>query len=184
MLDGRGQGALGVFKKKTGALILTLGVVCAAVRADEPTPHRERVATVLGGVGNDLGWFGFEGEKYLHESRVSAFAGVGYAFRLEAGQTKGPAGAVGIRVFTSGKSHRAFSQLSLSQLAAEVVRADSTSEGSRFYGPGLQVGYQFVGERGGTFLVSGGLGYAFGTTGGVGRLHGMLNIAVGQTWSR
>jgi hypothetical protein len=144
---------------------------------------RPRATSLLFGVGNALGWLGGQGEKYFHGDRVSVFFGLGYTISTEEGCPSGVTAAAGARVFTSGRSHRALLELSISQIATEIQIVDGEKyPGSRRYGPGVQVGYQFVSRGGFTALLSGGVGYALGASPGLSRTHGVANLAIGYTW--
>ncbi len=73
-----------------------------------PSPPR---ATLLGGLGNSLGWFGIQGEAYFVTGRLSTFAGLGYTPDLEGNDPTGLTGAAGVRGYTGGVRHRAFVEL-------------------------------------------------------------------------
>src|SRR5687768_11027440 len=129
---------------------LLLGLARVAAAQEPGRFAGERMVTVTAGVGNAMGWFGAQGERYLLDERISIFAGVGYTPRLDRGPD-GPTFAAGFRSFTSGARHRLFFEASASQLMTTVGGADA---GGRFYGPGLQLGYQFVSRGGFTLMTS------------------------------
>jgi hypothetical protein len=89
--------------------------------------------------------------------------------------------AAGGRVYTPGRKHRGFLEVSVSQLAVEQFCFDTCS---RSYGPGVQAGYQFVTRGGFTLLASLGLGYAPGVRAGQNKVGGMGGIGFGYTWHR
>jgi hypothetical protein len=150
-----------------------------ALAQSAPAPLA-RAATVTGGVGNAMGWLGVQGERYLHRERLSLFAGIGYLPEGESGDTSGVAFAGGLRVFTTKPRHRAFLEGSVSLVA---IRLACFEQCERYYGPGVQVGYQFVSRRGLTVLASIGGGYAPGAPDG-GEVAGLFGLGVGYTWRR
>lgn len=139
----------------------------------------------MGGYGNATGWLGVQGERYLGTGRYSIFVGLGYAPSVEERQATGIAVAAGVRGYTRGMKHRAFADLSVSQLAAEVAPEGSLERGKkRAYGPALQVGYQYVAEGGFTVVVSAGAGYAVNPIGDDRRIRSTAGVAMGYTWRR
>jgi hypothetical protein len=79
------------------------------------------------------------------------------------GHPTGVTGAGGARIYTRGQHHRLFTELSVSQIRTEWVTVDGqTFPGARRYGPGVQVGYQYISRNGLTGLASIGVGYAVG----------------------
>jgi len=151
-------------------------------------PRGARRLTALAGAGNALGWFGGQVERYLGGDRYSVFGGAGYTPSLESGDPSGPTFAAGGRAYTSGRTHRAFLEISISQVMT-VTRARMISsngggstliDGDRLYGPGLQLGYQFVSGGGFTALISAGVGY--GVDSEVGDVGSMGGLAFGYTW--
>lgn len=163
-----------------GAGLLVFG---AATQGSAQTPARAdaRVVSVTGGVGNDMGDFGVQVERYVHHGRASLFGGVGYIPALETGDASGPAFAGGVRVFTSGATHRAFLEGSVSAVAYQQACFD---ECDVYYGPGVQAGYQFVSRRGITVLTSVGVGYGIGVPEGISSAQLLVNIGAGYTWRR
>jgi hypothetical protein len=127
-----------------------------------------------------MGWFGLQGERYFAGERLSVFLGAGYTPELDPGTSTGPTFALGIRGFTDGLKHRGFLALSLSQLAVEQT-FDGTSA-RRFYGPGLEAGYQFTARGGFTIMAGLGLGYAPGVPEIESKVGGMLELGLGYTW--
>ena len=144
-------------------------------------PARQRVATITAGTGNALGWFGVQGERYWRD-RYSGFAGIGYTPALEDDYPSGVAFAAGARGYTGGYRHRAFLELSVSQLV--LVRSFSGEERRRIYGPGLQGGYQWATAGGFTLMVSAGIGYAPSVPEGEDEVGPMGGLSFGYTWRR
>lgn len=175
-------------------LIFTLALSLAplAARAQDTTraqntaraaaaPPGPRRASLMLGVGNSMGWFGAKGERYFARGRLSAFAGLGATFNTDGTDeyASGVTVAGGVRGYTAGARHRAFLELSISQLAVTAgVGAD------RYYGPGLQVGYQYTARRWFTFEASVGAGYSPGIHTAVldSGVQPMAGIAFGYTW--
>ena len=159
-----------------------------AVSQEEPDPDaavRLRATSVVFGIGNSMGSLGGQVECYLKGDRVSIFGGLGYTIPFEDGDPSGVTVAAGARLFTSGSTHRAFLEFSVSQVATVTVTIDGeTYPWSREYGPGIQVGYQYVSNGGITALVSGGIGYAVGAPSGLSRTVGLANLGLGYTWRR
>jgi hypothetical protein len=116
--------------------------------------------SILAGFGNAFGWIGGQVEGYVAQGRVSGFAGLGFMPNLLNDEGDGIAGAVGIRGFTRGRRHRGLLEISLSALSNTVSSTFGSDvvEKSRNYGPGVAVGYQFIGDTGLTILISGGVG--------------------------
>jgi hypothetical protein len=144
-----------------------------------------RQVTAVAGSGNDMGWLGVGAEFYFSGGRLSGFGGVGYTPEIDQGDPTGLTVAAGVRAYTLGIKHRGFVELSLSQVAI-LSRPAFFGGGERYYGPGIQVGYQYVRAGGFTFVVSGGVGYALDvdevvTASSVGPL---LNLGLGYTWRR
>ncbi len=150
-----------------------------------PSPPR---VTLLGGLGNALGWLGVQGEAYFATGRLSAYAGLGYTPDVEPGDPSGLTGAAGLRGYTGGRRHRAFVELGISQVAVEVDRAFQQNgavreEGRRLYGPGLQIGYQYMAHRGFTAMVSTGVGYILAEPPlFASRWQPLLGLGFGYTW--
>lgn len=162
--------------------LLLAGFTTALPSQEPPAPPPGRVATVLAGIGNTLGWFGAQGELYFgQQARASAFVGAGYTPAVDEGDPSGPTFAIGVRGYTRGLKHRGFLALSLSQLAVE---SGFVPNPRRFYGPGLELGYQFVSRGGFTALVSAGVGYAPGVPEGEKQVGEVLALGFGYTWRR
>jgi hypothetical protein len=140
-----------------------------------------RRATLLFGWGTSVAGFGAGAEAYLASSRVSLFGALGYV-PWPGGSSVAAAG--GARVFTSGRRHRGFAEASLSPGRVETVdKAGGTTDARVVYGPGLILGYQFVGSSGVTVMISAGV--AYGMTGPIPHKVWVPNtIAVGYTWRR
>jgi len=140
--------------------------------------------TVVAGVGNAMGWLGAQAEGYLKSGRISVFGGVGYTPEYEVGRPSGVTVAAGTRGFTSGRKHRAFFEVSVSQIVTEsFTSGTATLPGSRVYGPGLQGGYQYVSSRGLTGLASIGVGFPVGAESGTHAVF-MAGFGLGYTWRR
>jgi len=122
-------------------------------------PISRRVATLTAGAGNVMGWFGLNAERYFARERLSGFVGLGYTPSIDSGDPSGLTFAFGRRGFTTGIKHRGFLALSLSQLALESGFVENPR---RFYGPGLEAGYQYASRGGFTLMASLGVGYAPG----------------------
>jgi hypothetical protein len=173
---------------RTRAASLAIAVACAlciprsSVAADRTVP----VFSVTLGVGNSLGWTGLQGEYYLKNGRVSPFLGLGYVIGsgADGNLPTGVAAAAGIRVFSGGRRHRAFFEGSVSEVRREWwVEPSGSIEQAHRYGPGAQVGYQFLKSSGLTFTASAGVGYAVGA---LSESTGVLfGLTVGHTkWRR
>jgi hypothetical protein len=144
-------------------------------------PLGDRRYTATAGVGNSMGWFGVQGERYLLDERISIFAGVGWTPSVDPGHGSRPSFAAGLRSFTSGARHRLFVEGSASQ----VVRSTGgAADGGPYYGPGLQAGYQFVSRGGFTFMASIGAGYALGVPRTGDPWARVAGLGLGYTWRR
>jgi hypothetical protein len=165
-------------------LALLLAAPIAAQTDQTDSPRVIRTTTLLFGVGNSLGQFGLEAERYFAGGRASFFGGLGYSPRFDQSWS-GVSLAAGARVFTAGDTHRLFLEASVSQLFVETQPVGSSLVGDeRVYGPGVQAGYQFVKKNGLTAMVSGGVGH---TVGGPPHLQGtalLLGFGLGYTWMR
>jgi len=167
--------------------VALLGLVClggaglAQAQAAPDSLPRPRSLSVTAGIGNAMGWLGLQGEKYLAQSRLSLFLGAGYTPAADEGDAKGAAFATGIRGFTPGIKHRGFLELSISQVAVQQFCFDACH---RYYGPGLQAGYQFVSRGGFTLMLSAGIGVLFDPRPGDDRVGGLGGIGLGYTWRR
>jgi hypothetical protein len=138
--------------------------------------------TVTAGVGNAMGVVGAQAERYVTGGRMSVFGGIGYLPRVDPGDPTGVSGAVGARLYTPGRRHRAFLEASVSELLSETLVAQGVVlRQSRRIGPGVQVGYQFVSRRGITGLLSVGAGVPVGAESGT-RAVLMAGLGVGYTW--
>ena len=166
------------------ALLLLLPILPSSLAAqDTPAPEysADRFISLTAGVGNSMGWFGAQGERYLADERLSIFVGLGYTPSLDQGDPTGPTFAAGVRTFTAGIKHRAFVEGSVSQL---LVETRALGEGARLYGPGLQGGYQFVSTGGFTLMASLGIGYALAVPRGVAPWASQVGLGAGYTWRR
>ena len=160
---------------------LVLGLAGVAAAQEPGGFAGERMVTLTAGVGNAMGWFGAQGERYFLDERISIFAGVGYTPRLDRGEPDGPTFAAGFRSFTSGAKHRLFVETSASQL---LTTSEGAVSGGRYYGPGLQFGYQFVSRGGFTLMTSLGLGYALGVPRTLDPWATQVGLGLGYTWRR
>ena len=130
--------------------------------------------TIAVGLGNSLATVGGQAEYYAWRDRVSFFGSMGYTPRVYAEDPTGLTWAVGARGYAPGTRHRAFVDLSISQLST-IYGTDE-----RRYGPGVQIGYQFLAAGGGTGFISTGVGLDFEAR-GISPV-GMLSLGVGYTW--
>lgn len=100
-----GSGRTLVAVMAVGALlVLPLEGTAQTSQESSESTAPDRDYTVLAGVGNGLGWFGAQAEKYFASDRVSVFGGLGYTpgDRLD---NTGVTGAVGVRGYTDGDHH-------------------------------------------------------------------------------
>lgn len=168
------------FWRLVGTLNL-LGGLCGSLAAQEVADRvipGERLISLTAGVGNSMGWFGVQGERYLADERLSIFLGLGYTPSLDQGDPTGPTFAAGLRAFTAGAKHRVFTEGSVSQLLVEA------GGDRRLYGPGLQGGYQFVSRGGFTLVASLGVGYALAVPTGMDPWASQVGVGLGYTWRR
>ena len=179
------------------ASLLGVPVSVVGQEARQGTAPGPRKITVVAGIGNTLGLLGIQGEFHLSQERFSAFGAVGYLPEDDPGDPSGLALAAGVRGFTPGAKHRGFVELSLSVVAIQqplfAFVFDATGrpvdfvmvvDGKKHYGPGIQVGYHYVGGGGFTFLASVGVGYAIGADDPFGsdRVDILLALGLGYTW--
>jgi hypothetical protein len=150
--------------------------VAQAASAQIPEP----LVTVTAGVGNAMGWFGVQAERYLAHGLLSAFAGLGYTPSVDTFDPEGVTLAAGVRGYTVGLKHRGFAEASVCQ----VGTLSDPEHPRRFYGPCGQLGYQFASRGGFTLLLSLGVGYALGAQGFRNRTQGLLGFGLGYTWRR
>ena len=142
-----------------------------------------RIATITAGIGNAMGWFGLQGERYFSGDRLSAFLGVGYTPAPDEIDPSGVTFAVGLRGFTPGIKHRGFLEASACQVL--TVSSFIEEDRSRLYGPCVQAGYHFASRGGFTALVSLGVGFALGDVpDGGSTAMGLLGLGFGYTWRR
>ena len=166
----------------TSLPLLVLSALHGQTSSDE---SERRQVTAVAGVGNDMGWLGVGAEFYFSGGRLSGFGGIGYTPEIDPGDPTGPTFAAGVRAYTLGIKHRGFAELSFSQVAIST-RPAFLGGGERHYGPGIQIGYQYVRAGGFTFMVSGGVGYALGVDESVtsSSVQPLLNLGLGYTWRR
>jgi hypothetical protein len=157
----------------------------AQVRASGSNFLYGRTATLTCGVGNVHGGVGCQGERYLTDDRFSIFGGLGYIPRGDdANLPTGIGGAIGGRLYTTGRKHRSFVEASVAVITAEWwTTAPGEIDQAIRYGPALGIGYQRVGDSGTTFSVSLGAGLAVGAR-STRAAHLTGNIALGYTWKR
>jgi hypothetical protein len=156
-------------------------VIHAARLCAQSNPGQVPSTTLTAGAGNVTGWLGIQAERYFARGRRSPFVGVGYTPSRNADDPTGLAFAAGVRGFTGGPNHRAFAELSFSQLR-RVRLVPGISPGKRLYGPGLEGGYQFISSRGVTVMGSLGLGYAIAAPVDVSAFVPMAGVSFGYTW--
>lgn len=141
------------------------------------------------GIGNSLGWFGIQAEKYLSDGKYSAFGGFGYYPSDHISTSGGTAFAVGFRIFSEVSNQRYFGEASYSMLA---YRGIYFGNDIKYYGPGAQIGYQVIGDgrqsflslvlpEGLTLLASAGLGYADVQELGESNIHFVFGVSVGYS---
>jgi hypothetical protein len=166
-------------------LALALSLPAATVAQQSSAPPIQpapRALTLTAGLGNAMGWFGAQAERYVRDERLGLFAGFGYVPAAQRGAASGPTIAAGVRTYTNGQKHRAFLEASISQIAVELSRC--FDDCARAYGPGLQLGYQFVGSAGFSCLASAGVGYAPSIPDGISKVQPLLGLGLGYTWRR
>jgi hypothetical protein len=158
------------------ALAAPAPAVAQAAVGEIPEP----LVTVTAGVGNAMGWFGVQAERYFVHGRLSVFGGLGYTPSVDAFDPEGITLAAGVRGYTAGLKHRGFAEASLCQVAT----LSDPEHPTRFYGPCGQLGYQFASRGGFTVLLSLGVGYALGTMAQGRRGQGLVGFGLGYTWRR
>jgi len=154
------------------SIALVFGLTVSAA-AQEPRP----VVTLSGGLGNVVGLLGVGPEYYLAGSRVSVAGGLGYWPEEHLCNQGTFAGAAALRGFIGGR-HRGFLELSYSLLAISCAALDGV-EMDRDYGPGISLGYRYIGSDGFTFTGGAGIGDS-GESGS----ELMILLALGYTWRR
>ena len=168
------------FRATGTLLVIVSGMFGAPVEAQRAFAD-PRLISLTAGVGNSMGWFGVQGERYFADERLSVFVGMGYTPRLDRGDPNGPTFAAGLRSFTAGAKHRAFVEGAVSQV---MVQTDPFDGSGRLYGPGLQGGYQYVSFGGFTFMASLGVGYALAVPHGMDPWGAQVGVGFGYTWRR
>jgi opacity protein-like surface antigen len=163
------------------SLVLLMAAPAAAQAGQPVVAPGSRKVTVLGGLGNSMGWFGAQVEGYFADERASVFGGLGYTPEIDRSWS-GIAVAAGLRLFTSGEKHRLFLEASVSQLRVEQPRAPSLNGDEKAYGPGLQAGYQFTTRSGFTLMLSAGVGQPVGAPSHLEATAGMAGLGLGYTW--
>jgi hypothetical protein len=155
----------------------------AAQAAPSSEPVSPRRFAVLAGLGNSFGWLGVQGQAYVARERVSLFAAIGYTPAIDSGDPSGLTVAGGIRGFTHGVRHRGYLELAAVQVVVETsLTTVAGVEEKRFYGPSVQIGYQYTGRSGFTGQASVGVGYALPapTTGS--RWQPTFGLGIGYTF--
>ena len=147
------------------------------------TSVQDRRATLAFGVGNSLGVLGTQVEWYFAD-RISGFGGLGLTPSQVDEEIGGLTFATGIRGYTGGYRHRAFLELSLSEVAIKTYFWPSHRDDERVYGPGLQAGYQFAAYGGFTVNASVGVGYGLSDNPTGSRFQPLLGLGFGYTWRR
>lgn len=168
------------------ALLLLLSMMAVAARAQEPEEAPSAWGppawTLTCGLGNAMGWVGCQGERYLKQRRLSLFVGVG-SVPDDPDDENLPSGtgwAGGMRYYTGGVKHRAFLEGSISVVARSWTQnREGAIDKQLRYGPGVQLGYQRVGDSGTTFTLSTGIGIADG-----GHVRGLVGVGLGYSWGR
>jgi hypothetical protein len=173
------QASLRLTSSATWSAVLIILLVPRSMPAQAAAPLR--VVTVTAGVGNAMGWYGAQAERYFGPDRLSAFVGAGYTISMDQYEPSGPTFAAGLRGYTPGFKHRGFLEASVSQLFTEV---NALEEGRRLYGPGLAAGYHYAARGGFTLMTSVGLGYAPGVDDGDTKVAAIVNLGLGYTWRR
>ena len=162
-------------------VLLTAATAGAQTGDPAPAPASPR-ATVLGGLGNSVGWVGAQVEGYFAEGRASVFGGLGYTPEVDRSWS-GITVAAGLRVFTRAKKHRLFLEASVSQLGVEQpVDALQPNGDERTYGPGVAVGYQLAKPGGFTLMLSAGVGHTMGAPSHLEGTVVLASFGVGYTW--
>jgi hypothetical protein len=143
------------YRCTAGAIVL-FPVLTLPLTAQDPKPH----VAVTGGLGNVLGGLGAGVEYYLAGSRISASGGLGFW----------PAGC-DQATFAGAGALRGFAAISCAVFAEDV---------ERHYGPGLSLGYRYIGSDGFTFTAAGGIGDTSGDYG----TEAIILLGLGYTWRR
>ena len=131
--------------------------------------------TLIGGLGNVLGGLGAGAEYYFAQSHVSASLGLGFWPSDLCDGTA--AGAAALRAFI-GSRHRGFVEGSYSLLAISCGFSDTSDD--KHYGPGISVGYRYIGSDGFTFTAGVGVGDPSGDPGS----EALVLLGLGYTWRR
>jgi hypothetical protein len=160
------------------SLIAVISVDARAQTGMQKDPAA-RLMTVTAGAGNSMGGLGLQAERYIRQERFSFFGGIGYLPRENAADAGGVSLAAGMRLFTTAQTHRGFVEVAVSALAIDLNCFDDCHF---HYGPGAQVGYQFVSRRGLTALASVGVGFAPGLEDG--KIALLAGLGLGYTWRR
>ncbi|MFL5532075.1 MAG: hypothetical protein ACJ8BC_08890 [Gemmatimonadales bacterium] len=146
--------------------------MCTTAFGQDPRPH----LGFMGGLGNVLGGLGAGAEYDLPGGRISAGGGLGFWPTGCDQATFSAAGA--LRGFAGGRRHRAFLELSYSLIAISCAVFSDDIE--RHYGPGLSLGYRYIGSDGFTFTAAGGIGDPSGDSGS----EAIILLGLGYTWRR
>ena len=166
--------------------LLVLWPVYSMAQDTEPPPSSpgQRTVTILGGIGSSMGGLGFQAERYFRHERFSVFGGLGYTPSYDIYPSYWAVAAGARAYITTGKKHRALLELSVSMLSWERWTDGEVGLTRKQYGPGLQVGYQYMARGGFTFMGSIGLGYAFGRDPRISDspITPMIALGAGYTW--
>ena len=145
--------------------------------ASAPAQTRRPTVTLMGGLGTVLGGLGAGGEYYFAGSRLSAGVGLGYWPEESVCEQGSWSGAGALRGFIGGR-HRGFLELSYSLLAISCFLGGETID--RHYGPGLSLGYRYIGTDGFTFTAGVGAGNGSDDVG----TEVIVLLGLGYTWQR
>jgi hypothetical protein len=141
-----------------------------------PGQTRQPVVTLTGGLGNVLGGLGAGAEYYFAGGRLSAAAGLGYWPEESLCNHGTISGAGAVRGFI-GSRHRAFLEASYSLL--QISCGFDGDEIDRHYGPGLSLGYRYIGSDGFTFTGGAGIGDVPDSG-----MEALILLGLGYTWQR
>lgn len=169
-----------------GVLLIVVSRVPAEAEDAAQPKDASRRASLVFGYGNSVGGVGAGAEAYVARSRLSLFGAVGYVPSSRGGRAaSGVAVAVGARVFTGGRRHRGFAEISVSPAGVEIADEGSGLAGEHIiYGPGFSLGYQFVASSGVTVMVAGGIAYGLTGPDNLHDTYALSAVAVGYTWRR
>lgn len=167
------------------SILLLAPSVSAVAQESSPSEDARRRFALFAGAGPSMGWLGARAELYGHD-QVSAFLGVGIdPAHLGSGEgadeSAPPALAGGFRAYTSDTRHRAFVEVSLSQVWWQRSSTLSATSVNRSYGPGVQLGYQYGAQSGFTVFGSAGAGVPMMNAPGAPGVVPLAGLGVGYT---